>query len=71
MIDKSKIDKRHGGPYDRGSADSYYRRVRSPHYYPGATGNGKRITDLTPEQKAEYNLGYDDNEEAQCFKEWG
>ena len=23
----------HGGPYDRGSADSYYGRGRDPHYY--------------------------------------
>ena len=29
-------DKRHGGPYDRGSADAYYRRDFDPHYYEGA-----------------------------------
>ena len=27
-----QIDTRHGGPYDRGSADSYYRRPRNPHF---------------------------------------
>ena len=26
------VDKRHGGPYDRGSADSYYQRGEDPHY---------------------------------------
>ena len=30
-------DKRHGGPYDRGGADSYYRRGYNPHYFTGAT----------------------------------
>ena len=24
-------DKRHGGPFDRGGADSYYRRGMNPH----------------------------------------
>ena len=33
-LDKlSEWDKRHGGPYDRGGADSYYRRGCRPHYY--------------------------------------
>ena len=54
--------KRHGGPYDRGSADSYYRRRREPHYYEGGTYTSKRIVDLTAEEIAEYNLGYDNNE---------
>ncbi len=31
------IDRRHGGPYDRGSADSYYRRPRRPHFFTEAT----------------------------------
>ena len=31
-VDKlSKWDDRHGGPYDRGGADSYYRRGCKPH----------------------------------------
>ena len=32
-----KYDKRHGGPFDRGGADSYYGRGRNPHYFVGAT----------------------------------
>ncbi len=31
------FETRHGSPYDRGSADSYYGRPRIPHYYAGAT----------------------------------
>ena len=31
-----EINRRHGGPYDRGSADSYYRRPPRPHYFVGA-----------------------------------
>jgi hypothetical protein len=30
---RSNYDQRHGGPFDRGSADSYYGRVREPHFY--------------------------------------
>ena len=41
-------DKRHGGPYDRGRADSYYRRGYQPHFYHGASYVGERITELTP-----------------------
>lgn len=29
---------RHGGPYDRGSADRYYGRPFNPHYYTGTNG---------------------------------
>ena len=28
---------RHGGPYDRGGADAYYRRKFSPHYFESDT----------------------------------
>ncbi len=62
--------KRHGGLYDRGRADSYYRRSFSPHWYPEGTGNGPRVTDLTPQERAEYAAGYRDNEEEGDFKNW-
>jgi hypothetical protein len=58
---------RHGSLYDRGSADSYYRRPKNPHWYPEGTGRGEKITDLTEEELKEYNLGYDENTD---FKEW-
>jgi hypothetical protein len=59
---------RHGGLYDRGSADSYYRRPKNPHWYPEGTGHGEIVTDLTEEEVKEYMLGYDENTE---FKDWG
>lgn len=68
-----KISKRHGGPYDRGSADSYYRRGCNPHYYKGGTYQTDCVEekDMTPEEIAEYMQGYDDNEADCHFKEWG
>ena len=66
-------DKRHGGPYDRGSADSYYRRGRRPHYFVGATYSTPEVTekDMTPDEISAYNQGYDDNEADDNFKDWG
>ena len=61
----------HGGPYDRGAADSYYHRPRSPHKYPNGTYNGPEVTDLTPEELEAYNAGYDDNEANGDKKDWG
>jgi hypothetical protein len=67
-----QIDTRHGGPYDRGMADSYYRRGRNPHYYMGNTGSSPRVTveDMTPDEIAAYNAGYEDNEDFGDYKEW-
>ena len=68
----SQYDERHGGPYDRGGADSYYRRSFRPHYFDGNTYS----TDIrypekdSPEWKA-YEAGYKDNDKAQNFKDWG
>lgn len=63
---------RHGSLYDRGGADSYYRRGRNPHWYPNGTYKEPRIgrNSLTPEEIAEYLQGYRDNEESGCHKEW-
>ena len=61
---------KHGSPFDRGSADSYYHRPVDPHYYPLGTGNGDRITDLTPEQIQEYLNGYQWNETHGDKKNW-
>ena len=38
-----EIDERHGGPYDRGGADSWYRRGCNPHYYVEDTGSSDRV----------------------------
>lgn len=68
-----QYDKRHGGPYDRGSADSYYGRPRRPHYFAGATYSTPEVTeeDMTPDEISAYNQGYDDNEADGNFKDWG
>ena len=65
------IDRTHGGCWDRGSADSYYRRPASPHKYPAGTYNGECVTDLTEAEVAEYMAGYQHNEDLGDFKDWG
>ncbi len=73
IAEQTKYDTRHGGPYDRGSADSYYGRGRDPHYYKGNTGSSPRVSekDMTPDEIVAYHAGYDDNEDSGCFKDWG
>jgi hypothetical protein len=54
----------HGGPFDRGSADSYYGRPRDPHCYPKGTYKGtKVILEAGTEDYAAYMAGYDYNEQ--------
>lgn len=65
-----KYDSRHGGAFDRGSADSWYDRGRNPHYYVGATAMSEKITDLLPEEIEAYNAGYDYNEKFGDKKSW-
>lgn len=64
-------DMRHGGPYDRGAADSYYRIARSPHYFEGSTYFSKKVIILTPAEVEAYNAGYNENEKSRAFKDWG
>lgn len=68
-----KYDQRHGGPYDRGSADSYYRRGSNPHYYVGATRKSPKVEEeqMTPEEIEAYLAGFADNEAEGNFKDWG
>jgi len=65
-------DRRHGGPYDRGAADSYYRRGYQPHFFTGGSYNSDMIEEknMSAEEVAEYSAGYYDNEEAGFYKEW-
>ena len=53
-----EINKKHGGPFDRGGADFYYHRDFDPHYWPQGTGHGTRVekTDMTLAEQAEYLL---------------
>ena len=68
MADEDK--KRHGGPYDRGSADAYYGRGRIPHYYEGDSYKSRVFyeNEMTAEQLAEYNAGYEEQDDR---KDWG
>ena len=65
--------RRHGGPYDRGGADSYYGRGFEPHYYEAGTYSSRRIerNEMTEKQIAEYRAGYEDNEQTGGKKDWG
>lgn len=64
------MDRRHGGPYDRGRADAYYRRAYSPHKYETGTYNSPRVEVLTPTEIAEYAKGWADQHESGDYKEW-
>ena len=63
VIDNIEYNTRHGGPFDRGSADSYYGRPKQPHFYVGATAMSERIV---PTDKSDaywdYMAGYEWNE---------
>lgn len=60
-----EYSKRHGGPYDRGSADAYYRRSPEPHYFEGDTYSSKRISEseMTAEEIKAYLKGYEEEED--------
>lgn len=66
-------DDRHGGPFDRGMMDSYYRRQPRPHYYTGNTGLSERIEAdrMTEDEKRAYWAGMEYNDEEGDFKDWG
>jgi len=70
--DIEEYDTRHGGAFDRGSADSYYGRPRRPHLYLGGTGNSPEITAdvMDPADIEAYNAGYDWNERYGDKKNW-
>lgn len=65
-------DQRHGGPYDRGSADAWYRRSFNPHYYVGDTHSTPRIemAQMTAEEITAYTAGYRDQEATGDHKEF-
>lgn len=65
-------DTRHGGPYDRGSADSYYGRPRDPHWYPEGTYHGRRVPmeEMSATEIQAYLAGYGDNEASNMHKDW-
>ena len=60
---------RHGGPYDRGAADSWYGRAYDPHYYVGDSYSTPRIelAGMTADEIVAYTAGYRDQVDR---KEW-
>jgi hypothetical protein len=70
---RNTMENRHGSAYDRGSADSYYRRGRKPHYYVGDTYSSEIVTEerMTREEIEAYHKGFDDNESWGNYKDWG
>lgn len=67
----NKFDRSHGSLFDRGRADSYYRRGTRPHYWPEGTGRGEEIVVTDEESIAEYMAGYNESEAKFDFKDWG
>jgi hypothetical protein len=65
-------DERHGGPYDRGTADSYYGRDYMPHYFVRDTHRSPRIdmAQMTAQEIVAYTAGYTNNEVNGDRKEW-
>jgi len=68
-----RLDRGHGSPYDRGSADSYYQRSFRPHYFVGDTHRSEEIqqSDMSLEECQEYIRGWQDNQASGNFKDWG
>lgn len=65
-------DARHGGPFDRGSADSYYSRERDPHYFLGGSYMSAKIMALPGSDEYDaYLAGYFWNEWNGNKKDWG
>ena len=52
------MSKRHGSPYDRGSADAFYGRVVAPHYYVRDSLQSAKVVNLTRREIFEYKVGY-------------
>ena len=69
---RKNYDERHGGPFDRGSADSWYHRPRNPHFYIGDTGSSERINEahMSPQEVQAYLAGYQWNEQFGGKKDW-
>jgi len=57
----------HGSAFERGDSDAYYGRQDVPHIWLDGLG-AKRSEDLTPDQREEYNRGFDQNPSGR--KEW-
>ena len=63
-------DSTHGSFFDRGAADSYYGRGRTPHRGGVGGDSGPRIDAVTVEEVEAYHAGYDYNEQFGDKKDW-
>jgi hypothetical protein len=65
-------DERHGGPYDCGSADSWYGREYNPHYFVDHTYNSPLIDleHMTAQEIVAYTAGYRNNEDSGNKKDY-
>jgi len=68
---EQQYDKRHGGAWDRGSADNYYRRPYKPHKYVAGTLTSEKVVSLSADDLAAYAAGWEYNEELGDFKDYG
>ena len=68
----SNYSQRHGGPFDRGSADSYYGRGYEPHFYVGNSYSSRLVEEheMTEHEKKAYAAGYAYNESCGDKKDW-
>ena len=73
ITETTTYDQRHGSPYDRGAADSYYGRDYWPHYFVGDTHKSRRVDmdQMTASELTAYTAGYRDNEAIGDKKDWG
>ena len=71
-INPDNYDTRHGGPFDRGSADSWYDRPFNPHYYVGAAGSSDLVErhQMNDKEIHDYFAGYEWNERFGGKKDW-
>jgi len=63
-------EQKHGNPFDRGAADSYYGRRQCPHKGGVGGDSGTRIESLTAEETRAYLAGYAYNEQSGDKKSW-
>jgi len=62
----------HGDPFDRGSSDSYYGRIRNPHKGGVGGTSGPRIerNEMSLQEQLDYGAGYSYNEADGLKKNW-
>lgn len=70
IVQTTNLNKRHGGPYDRGSADAYYDRPFDPHYYVEGTYRSPRVeaTEMTADEIAAYTQGFHEQDELKVWE---